>query len=352
MKPRWKIISIPIILIVAAAIFLYFKMSAGKSQADPRANRMAPVVHLEKPNEQTVLESLSFTGDVAAIQEAAVYAKVTGTLEGVFVNIGAEVGHGQLLALIDTTELAQQYLQTSATYINARANYNRIKELAEQNLVARQDQDNAEATSKVAFAAFETARTRLGYARITAPFAGFITKRFLDPGAVVSTNNATLFTLMDLNQLKIMVNVLEKDIPKITKGKKATITVDAFPKQQFEGTVTRYSEAVDQATRTMAVEIDINNPQHILKPGMFANVRLIVEERPHALTLPTAAILQNDAGSYVLTAVNDTARRVPVTVGLEQNGRTEILTGLALTTQVITTGQQFAKIDGPVNVQQ
>lgn len=295
---------------------------------------------------------LPFTGDVVAIQQAAIFSKVSGNLERIYADMGMHVERNQLLALIDTTELHQQYQQAAATYQNARVTYKRTKELFEQNLVAQQDLDNAEATMKVSHAAFETATTHLAYARITAPFAGYVTHRYLDPGALVNPGSSTLFTLMDLDVMKIIINILEKDIPLITQGKKAVVNVDAYPGKEFYGTVTRYAEAVDLSTRTMAVEIDIPNQHHDLKPGMFANVVLIVQERPNVITVPTPAIVKDEKGSCVFAVRQDTARRIPVTIGDEQKGRTEILTGLNGDESIITTGQQFVRDGVAVVVQQ
>lgn len=310
----------------------------------------APLVKTSAPTREDVAIQLQFTGDILARREAAIYSKVSGNLEQVYVDIGVHVKAGQPLALIDTTVLYQQFEQTRATYQNASLNYRRTKELLEQNLVAQQDVDNAEAAMKVASANFETARAQLGYAHINAPFTGTITKRFLDPGGLVSVGNPTLFTLMELRAVKVIVNVLEKDIPLITLGTKAVVTVDAYPGRQFSGTVARYSDALDLSTRTMAVEIDIPNESEILKPGMFAAVTLLVAQHPDAITVPTDALLKDDTGMFVYTVVSDTARKVRVTPGAVAGDRTEILRGLDGTEAVVTTGQQFARDGSAVSV--
>lgn len=315
-----------------------------------RAN--APLVQVEVLHRDTLFHKLRFTGDVVPIQQASIFSKVSGNLERIYADMGQVVQVNQLLALIDTTELWQQYQQASATYENARINYERTKELSEQNLVAKQDLDNADAAMKVARANFDGAATRLGYARITAPFSGVVTKRYFDPGANITPNNTTLFTLMDLDAMKIVISVLEKDIPVIAKGKKAVVTVDAFPGREFAGTVTRFSDAVDLSTRTMAVEIDIPNREHLLKPGMFANVTLIVSERPNGLTVPTQSLLLDNRGPYLFFVNQDTARLARVAIGTEENGRTEILKGLGGSESVIVMGQQFVRDGSPVIVQQ
>ena len=349
MNKKLKIIIAIGLLIIVAIVAL--KIIGGAGSTDQR-KQSSPIVKVEQPHRETILNKLKFTGDVTPIQQANIFSKISGNLEKVYADMGSYVQKGQLLAQIDTTEIYQQFQQMSATYQNAKLTYQRNKDLSEQNLIAKQDLDNAEAAMKVGSANFEAAKIRLDYARITAPFSGFITKRFLDPGALVTSNNATMFTLMDLNAMKIIVNVLEKDIPLAKIGKKASITVDAFPGKEFYGSVARISEAVDLSTRTMAVEVDIPNTERLLKPGMFASVTIVVNERKNAITVPTQAILK-DAKGFFLYIVNDkTAKRITINLGIEQDSRIEILSGLNGNENIITTGQQFVKDGGQVIIQQ
>jgi len=307
---------------------------------------------VSSPRREDVTYNLQFTGDVLPILQASIFSRVSGNLEKIFVEMGDVVRQDQLLALIDTTELYQQYQQAAAAFQNARLSYDRARELFDRNLGSKQDQDNTEAVAKIAEANYALAATKLGYAKITAPFAGIITRRFLDPGALVSPGSTTLFTLMDLDRVKVIIHVLEKDIPRVTHGKPALVTVGAVPGQKFTGEITRYSEAVDPDTRTMAVEIDISNADHRLKPGMFANVNLIVDRHENALTIATPAILQDDLGNFGYVVRADTAWKARITPGAELDTRTEILSGISDTTaQVITAGQQFAKDGGPVTIQ-
>ena len=337
------------VALLLAALFVW-RLASGDPAADTRRQNV-PVVKTENALRETVTYNLLYTADVAAVQQAGIYPKVSGTLDRVYVDMGSAVSRGQMLALIDTTELFQTRQQAAATAENARLTYRRNKDLFDQKLVAAQDLENAEAAMKVAVAALDVATTRLDYARIRAPFGGTITKKFLDPGAVVSALTSTLFTLMDLDQMKIIINVLEQDIPRVTMGLEASVSVDAFPGKKFTGKVSKFAQAVDLGTRTMAVEVDLANPGHLLAPGMFAAVSLNVGEKTDALTLPTQSLMKDDQGLYVYLAIQDTARRARVTAGTEQNSRTEILSGLAGTEDVITTGQQFVRNNGPVTVQ-
>lgn len=348
MNARKRYLYLTCTALVLLALVVW-RFASGDSSADTRRQNI-PVVRTEIPLRKKVVYTLQYTADVVAIQQAAIYAKVSGTLDRVYVDMGMKVNAGQRLALIDTIELYQTRQQAAATAQNARLTYRRTKELFEQNLIAKQDIENADAAMKVANATLDVATTRLNYARITAPFTGIITKRFLDPGAVVSPLTTTLFTLMDLDLMKIIINVLEQDIPRVRMGLEAAVTVDAFPDKSFTGHVTKFSQAVDLATRTMAVEIDIPNPDHLLRPGMFANVALEVGEHENALTLPTQAFFKDDQGAYVYVAQQDTAHRVRVTIGIEQDSRTEILSGLTGEENVITTGQQLVRDRGPVSL--
>ncbi len=348
MRQRTKLILIiiPLLLVAVAALKIVQKDAPSNIR---RQN--IPVVKVESPIRQTVIQSLQFTGNVMPIQQADVFAKVYGNLEGVYANIGDYVRQNQLIALIDTTELSQTYGQTSATYQNASHNYQRIKELRDKSLIAQQTLDSSETSLKVAQANNDAARTRLGYARITAPFSGFITKRFFDPGAVLSATNATIFTLADIEKVKIFVNVLEKDVPLVKDGSEADVTVEAYPNRVFKGNIIRQSETVDLNTRTMVVEVDIPNTDQSLKPGMFATVQLILQKKDSALTVPTQAILNDANGQYVLVALNNMAHKKTITAGVEQNQRTEIVNGLADEDKVIVVGQQFARDGGPIQIQ-
>ncbi len=337
------------ILILFLAIIAY-RFGTGKSGVDARRQNIAQV-KIEKPQRENFASQLQFNGDVLPIQQAFIYSKVNGTLASVRVNMGAFVKQNQLLALIDTTELSQQMQLAAATYQNARLTYFRTKELSEQNLISKQELDNADATMKVAKSNYDIAKTRHDYAFITAPFSGYITKRFLDPGAVLTTANATIFSLMDLSTVKIIVNALEKDIPLISIGKRAIVSVDAYPGKKFSGVVTRFSNAIDLSTRTMAVELTVPNKELFLTPGMFAQVTLLLNNRENVLTLPGQAILKDANGQFVFIVNQNIAHKVVVVVGGEQNSRTEIRSGLQGDESVIVVGQQFVKDNNPVHVQ-
>jgi RND family efflux transporter MFP subunit len=350
MKKRTRniaILAIVVLAILAAAVLRIVTRRSGSS------GRRQPitVVRTEQPSRETVAERLAYSGDIVSQQQANVVAKVSGTLEQVEVNMGSQVEQDQLLARIDETELTQQSQQASATWLAAQAAFKRKKQLLDSSLISPQDFESAEATMKTAEANYQTAQTRLSYARITAPFTGTVTKRYFDAGAIVTANSSTLFTLMDLDNLKVVINVLEKDVLRMSIGAGASVTADALPEDSLNGRIARLSEAVDPATRTMPVEVFVTDRSHRLKPGMYATVSLLVDEHPDAVTVPEQAALSDAAGSYVYIVESDTARRRTVQTGIRQDSRIEILSGLSGAESVVTAGQQAVRDNSPVIVQ-
>jgi membrane fusion protein, multidrug efflux system len=349
-KKIWIYVAL-IVIILVIGIIVALRVSSASKSAEAR-RQMTPLVKVEQPVRELVKSQLQFNGDVLAIRQAGIFSKVAGNLERIYADMGSNVYAGQLLATIDSTEYYQQYQQTNATYQNARMTFERVQQLIEKGLSSKQELDNAEAAMKVARANFEAAATRLSYARIVAPFSGIITKRFLDPGALVNANNATLFNLMNLDRVKIIVNVPESDVQSVYLVRTAQVTFDALPDKVFQGKVTRFSDALDLTTRTMDIQIEIENASHKIKPGMFATVQMTVAERPDAITVPTNALLKDDAGQYVFALDDGHAKRIRVKAGAELLERTEILSGLTGKETVITVGQQFVRDSGQVSIQQ
>jgi membrane fusion protein, multidrug efflux system len=331
-------------------LIVILKIVLTSSANDSRRQGVA-IVKVQKPFKETMRTIFTYTGDILALQQAAIYSKVSGNLERNYVEMGTYVHATQILALIDTTELFQQYQQTSATYQNASSLFERTKMLFEKSLASKQDVDNAEATMKVAKANYDAAATHLSYAHIVAPFNGFVTRRYLDVGALINASTSTLFTMMSLDSVKIIVYVPEKDLSQMYHVQTAKVVLDALPNREFIGYVSRFSEAVDLTTRTMPIEVDIPNHSRIIKPGMFATISFIVSERQDALTLSSDDLLKDDNGYFIYISDENKAHQVRITIGSESNSHTEILSGLSGNEDIITTGQQFVKEGTTLTIQ-
>ncbi len=358
MRRRVIVITVIVAVLLIAGVVWRFRVTSQEA-ARPRP---APVVALGAPQPDTLTRVSAFTGDILPVQQATIYSRVSGNVEAMFVDIGSNVRRGQLLAMIDTTLYAQNVRQTyglwrqaDATAQNAKITRDRTKALFDKKLASQQDLDNSETALSVAVAQVEAAQanyrnavTTLGYCRITAPFAGYITKRYLDPGAYVNNiptaQTASLLTVMDIDTVRVMVNIVERDIPLLDSVSTVEVAVDGVPGRVFSGSIRRIGEALDPATRTLPVQVDIVNKDRALKPGMFATTRIILERKVNAPALPEEVVQTDDNGSFVYVVGPDSvARKRPVTTGITDRNKTEIVGGIAAGDRVVVAGQHLLR---------
>jgi membrane fusion protein, multidrug efflux system len=338
-----------IVLIVGFIVFrlLTMKPPAAKKQPTP------PVV-VALPERTDVIYKLEYDGDVIPVLQAYVFSRVSGLLQAIYTDMGKTVRRNQLIALIDTAEAYQMMKQSEAAYYNAKATSIREQELFTKHLAAQQDLDNAVAAERADLATLEANKVLLDYCKIYSPFDGYVTKRWLDPGSVVTSNpivgnsNSSIFTVMDIDTVKIDINVLDRDIAKMPTVKKSIATVDVIPGRQYPAFIARSAQAVTTTTRTMPFEIVIPNKDESIKPGEFARVTLVLGENPNAITVPNEAVLRDNNGTYVYVVQDSIARRKNVTTGVTQDNRLEILSGLDGTERVIVIGQTFVHPNGKV----
>ncbi len=364
-KISYAIIAVILVVFLIAAV-LRIKNNSAESSKRPA---VTPVVRLGKAYIGDISRTESLTGDIMPIQQATIFSKVSGNIEKIYVDIGDRVGKNQLLALIDTTIYSQNAKQSHANYIqavanleNAKLNYTRNKTLLAQNLISQQDLDNSKTAYDIALAQeeamsanYSNALTQLSYCKITAPFPGNITKRFLDPGAYVTSSttsaSSTLFTLMDVDRLKAILNLPEKDVPLIPQVSDVQVIADALPGKIFKAQLKKISEAVDLSTRTMAIEIDIDNSGRLLKPGMFATINILLGKRSGVLLLPNYTVLNDQNGNYVFVVNPDsTVNQKYIQVGVQQNNLDEILSGVDTTDRIVFVGQTLIKNGSKVKI--
>jgi HlyD family secretion protein len=215
---------------------------------------------------------------------------------------------------------------------------------------ARQEvRDASQAKLKEMEAILEQERTRLQNAKIVAPFRGEINRKYVDAGALVSPS-IPLVSLVHTETLKIVANVLEKDIPLLKAGMKAKIRTDSYPGRVFEGRVEKINSALDLSTRTLQAEVYISNLDRSLKPGMFANVEVVLLEKPQTLVVPREAILEAGSEMSVFVVEGKQAVRKPITLGYEQDRMVEVLKGLNEGDQVVIKGQQLIKEGSAIRI--
>jgi membrane fusion protein (multidrug efflux system) len=206
--------------------------------------------------------------------------------------------------------------------------------------------------------ALAQAETNLAYSYIRAPFAGYVAERNLDLGAYVSgatagtsTISRGILTLHEIQTVRILIEVVEKDVPLIRVGQKAEVRAEAYPNRAFEGTVTRVVQALNRATRTMTVEVDLPNKDHVLKGGMFARVEVLVGTHRNTIQIPIDAVSRLEDAQYVYIVRDGKAQRVPVEIGVRDENRVEITKGLDGSEQVIISGKDLVHDGTPVQVQ-
>jgi RND family efflux transporter MFP subunit len=277
----------------------------------------------------TYISRAEFVGTLRANAQAELYAKTSGQIEALFADTGEPVRQGQVLARIDDDIEQQQLAQAQAALRMAEATRaqreaglkiaettaRRLRSLFEQNLVPRQELDAAEAQLLAARAQVEvagaqvtearaqvdSAQVGLARTRVEAPFTGRIGKRYLDVGARAGTNDP-VFSVVDLSVIKTTVSLTEKDAGRVAPGQPATVRTESFPDRRFEGRVTRMASVFDPETHTTEAEIEIDNPDVVLKPGMFATVEIEFQQMDEALLVPSTALVEDGRDTWLFVA--------------------------------------------------
>ncbi len=327
--------------------------------APGRSQDVLIVVTVVQPEKRTLARTLRIPASVQALREATLYAKAAGYLSRIMVDRGDPVRTGEVLAEISLPEMENEKDVAAAQLRQAEAEL-RLQQITVERLsavrasepgaVTQQQVDEARAKLQVAEATAARVSAELGraqalidYATIRAPFSGIVTDRFVDAGAMIqaaaTSTQAPIVTVMDMDTVRVFVDVPEPDVPYVTRSTSARLTVGAIPGRDFVGSITRYSTALDPKTRTMRAEIDFSNRDHALRPGMFGAATLELERREGALTLPAATLLTQSDAAYVYTVQNGVARRTPVKVGLDDGIVVEVLSGLAGAESVIVGGK-------------
>jgi membrane fusion protein, multidrug efflux system len=291
--------------------------------------------------------TLALPGNVSPWLQATLYAKVPGYLKSMHADKGDVVKKRQLLAVLDAPEVEQLFQQADADYQIKQVTFERMRNVWRENpdVIAKQDVDMAEAAAKAAKHLRDSRRAMLEYTKVFAPFDGTVTARFADPGAFIpaATGSATqsipLYTVMDLNTVRIYVSVPQEAALWANQGVPAVLTARELPGQEFRGAITRTTTALDPSTRTLLVEIDLPNQDHRLRPGMFVTATLLLEEHPQALTLPPAALVSDKTGISVFIVERGKAKQVMVKTGLDDGARVEIIEGLEENMEVVVVGK-------------
>jgi membrane fusion protein, multidrug efflux system len=384
-----KLIIVGIVVAAGAAVYFGFirqeqpAAAAGQAQAQGPGGRQGGgpggggpgggggfrppmTVEVAKVSRGNISAYITVVGNLIGQATVDVAPKAGGRLRSVNVKLGDQVRRGQVIAKIDDQELLEQVNQAEASHQVAEAgvrrsdadlslaltNVERARNLYGRQLLPKQQLDDAEARYTSAVAQLDLSRAQvaqsasrlrelrinLANTTVVSPTDGFVSQRLVDPGAWVS-QNAPVVVVVDISSLRLVANVVEKDLKSVNSGDKAVVEVDAFPGENFNGHIARVSPILDPATRTAAMEIEIPNRTYRLKPGMYAKVTLEVETRTNVLTVPKVALIDSGGGRGVYQPNDDgRAEFKAVKVGLEDSEKAEVLEGLSEGEIVVSTG--------------
>jgi RND family efflux transporter MFP subunit len=372
----------------AAGIVADWHLAASPSPPKSTKADGPPRVEVVHPRRATMAQRLQTNATLEAFEETDLFAKVSGYLSDVRVDIGDHVKAGQVLAVLDVPEMKQELAEAKAQLESKKSSLESARrqldhnkaDVALQNALAKDrdqlgegrgfisdrtlDQVHANASIAkadlgvaeanrdlaanqvdVAAATVEKIETLLAYTQIVAPFDGVVARRQVNRGDLVQAATATrttpsagsLFTVQRIDTIRVFCDVPESDVPHLHVGDPAIVRPSGFDGKPFIGKVTRFSLRLDPETRNMRTEIDLPNPEERLYPGTYAEVLLEMKRRPDALTVPTAAVGSDVDGNFVYTVTDNRITRLAVKTGLIDNGRIEVTAGLSEETAVVAS---------------
>ena len=335
-------------------------------------------VNVVAPKSGAALEEIVLPGTTQAFIDTPIFARTSGYLKKWYFDIGAHVEQGQLLAVIDTPELDQQLDQAQANLKTAQANEKlaeitatRWQNLLKTDSVSKQETDQAvqdlsarQATVESMTADVQRLQQLQSYEKVYAPFSGVITARNTDVGALINagaggaqglaTVPQELFHMAAVNRLRIFVSVPEVDSEAAQNGAKAPLTLDEFPGETFRGTIVRNSDAIDLNSRTLNVEVDIDNRDGRIKPGAYVFVHLKLPDNSKkassSLIIPANTLLFRSEGLRVGVVRGNQAELAPITIGRDYGSTVEVINGLKPTDQVIVNPSDSLTTGTPVRI--
>lgn len=350
----------------------------------------APELKYTSPQRGDIHRFVALPGTIKANQEATLYAKVPGYLKAISVDIGDTVKAGQTIAQIEVPELSADLLRSQAAVARAeaekvkagtaitkakvevdasKADFDRLTKARKSSpdLITPQALDDAKARYEAAKASLAEAQAgeklaaaRLGeafaenkrieallaFAQVQAPFAGTITARFVDAGAFIpsatsgsAARTAAIVSVMDFNTVRANVVVPEVEAALVQVGQPVKVVIEGLGGRVFNGSVSRHSVALDDATRSLQVEADLPNPQKELRPGMYATVKVGVEKHTNALLIPAGALLLEKANASVFLFADGKAKKTAVKIGFNDGANVEVLSGLTGSERVLMFGK-------------
>lgn len=353
-RPRKALLGIVLVLLILgvfAAAGILRRMHSDTVLAQRTDELAAPTVTVAPATAGAPANTFVLPGNVTAFTDSPIYARTDGYLQRWYFDIGAKVKKGDLLAVIETPELDKQVAQAQSDLATAQANANiariqaeRYSNLVKSNAVSQQDTDTFVSQAAATASAVKSSQANLqrllelqSFERVYAPFDGVVTARAVDTGQLISQGSVTeLFHMQALQILRIYTNVPQLYSQILKRGMKVGLTFPEYPGKTFEGTLARTADAIDPVSRTLLVEVDIDNHSGALMPGALAQVHFKTPPVGTTFIVPTTALIFRRAGMQVSTVVDGhVAHLVPVVIGEDDGAEVQIVSGLNPGDQII-----------------
>ena len=347
-------IFVTVALLVAIVYGLHLRSASEKGLSVATEEAAIPSVNVVHPVPGSKADDLALPGSVQAFTDTPIYSRTNGYLKKWYFDIGSRVRKGDLLAEIETPEIDQQLDQSRAELERMQANADlagvtssRWQGLLAKHAVSQQEADQTRANYIAAQAAVDASRANVrrleqleSYERIVAPFDGVITARNTDIGDLIdagsgSSNPRELFHMDATHKLRIYVAVPEVFSDSIHDGDSATLTQDSNPNESISGTIVRNANAIDHSTRTLNVEVDVDNSKGVLRPGAYVFAHFHLPAIGNTVTIPSNTLLFRSEGLRVGVVRGDHVQLVPVTIGHDFGNSVEITSGLKTADEVI-----------------
>ncbi len=351
-----------------AIISLLFLSNCGKPDKAniTQEERIVPV-NVTTVQAGSIENKTSFLGDIKAFQEVNVFSTIPEKMTSLKVDVNDIVKKGNILATVNDVKIRQGVLQAEAglasakaQYENAKTGWDRIKKLYSESAVSKSEYDAvktqkeaAEAAVKQLTAGLKSAKEQLNDTNIKAPISGIISARNFDLGDQTSSQ-VPAFTIVEMNKVKIYIDIVENQIALIQPGQKAFIRVTSYPDEVFEGTIVKVYPTLNPMTRSVKAEIVINNEDLRLKPGMYADVDIITERKENVPLIPSHSIIEKTNLEYIGGEVsntrvmtekfvyiiqNDVAFKRQIDTGFEEGSIIEVVNGIYVGDVIVTIGQ-------------
>ncbi len=353
---------IAVIVVIAIVVAGVVPRLRAKAALRVETNSLAvPQVQVIQPKRGATAQEIILPGNIQAFIDAPIYARTNGYLKVWYFDIGAHVKKGQLLAEIETPEVDQQLLQARADLNTAQANlnlsqitFNRFEGLKNTDSVAVQDVDNAAGDYAAKKATVDSARSNVNrledlqsFEKIYVPFDGVVTARNTDVGQLIDSGSSggpgkELFHVAAIRTLRVYINVPQQYSVAAKPGILADLTLAQFPGRKFQGKLVRTANAIDLTSRTLLVEVDVDNSTGELLPGAFTEVHLKIPTDIPSYILPVNALIFRAQGLQVATVENrehgkDHAKLVPITLGRDFGATVEVVSGVTDADKVIVS---------------